>query len=291
MACLSSASVNVGLAAYDIGNAYSDFWSELDIVLTLAVPIHKAITMVEADRPMVSQVLRMWDSVVAGAKEWGNNYAVYTESGREMTLEAVVTERLEKNYHPVWCLSYLMDPLLWKPCGDTFKPDTSATFLTTARLAGADKLLKRLAGGKAADTLLEWMEFKDERCGEAAADYVKAVQKVKVGEGGVKAVVPIERRKQVWQQLQKQFPLLVKVAKRVLSLHATSCALERNWSRWRWVYRENRSRLLLERAEKMIFVSTHAALKARKLKVDDDDWEPELLLCEAALCSSQSTKP
>jgi hypothetical protein len=270
-------------AVYDIGNPYSNYWPELDIVLTIAVPVHKAITLVEADRPMVSQMLPMWDSIEAAAKEWHDNYSVYSsdDDGEGKTLQQVVKQRFNKNYHPVWTLAYLLDPLNFVPSGDTFLPNLGASFLNLDKLQGADKLLKRLApAGKAADLLLEWMELKEDGCGEAVADYVKAVQRVQVSTGVVK-LVPTEKRRLVWtSQLAKKYPLLAKVADRVLSLHATSCAPERNWSKWRWVYRENRSRLLLERAEKMIFVSSHAALKARKLKVDDDDWEPQLLLTD-----------
>ena len=66
---------------------------------------------------------------------------------------------------------------------------------------------------------------------------------------------------------------------RVLSLHATSCAPERNWSLLGQLYRKNRSRLAISRAEKMVFVSSAAKVANRDFKSTE---EAELeLLCSA----------
>ncbi len=51
-----------------------------------------------------------------------------------------------------------------------------------------------------------------------------------------------------------RFPLLSMVAVRVLSMHTTSCACERNWSLWGRVFAKGRSSLLIATAEKVIFV-------------------------------------
>ena len=71
----------------------------------------------------------------------------------------------------------------------------------------------------------------------------------------------------------------VLAAMRVLSLHATSCAPERNWSVLGQLYRKNRSKLGISRAEKMVFVSSAAKVANRDLKSTE---EAELeLLCTA----------
>lgn len=51
-----------------------------------------------------------------------------------------------------------------------------------------------------------------------------------------------------------EFPELSRAAIRLLSMHATSCASERNWSLWGSVYTKARNRLSISRAEKLIFI-------------------------------------
>lgn len=57
-------------------------------------------------------------------------------------------------------------------------------------------------------------------------------------------------RRSVWSagsSMERAFPLLAMIAIRLLSLHATSCGTERNWSNWRWVCRDKRRRLAFEK--------------------------------------------
>lgn len=67
-------------------------------------------------------------------------------------------------------------------------------------------------------------------------------------------------RRTVWEaHMEGQYPLLSQVATRLLSMHATQCSTERNWPKWRAVCRYHRSRLGLEKAAQMIFISCMAA--------------------------------
>ena len=79
--------------------------------------------------------------------------------------------------------------------------------------------------------------------------------------------------------LGKAYPAVAGVARRVLSLHATSCAPERNWSLLGQLYRKNRSRLAIARAEKLVFISS-AAKVARKDRKSAEEQELELLCNE-----------
>ncbi len=79
--------------------------------------------------------------------------------------------------------------------------------------------------------------------------------------------------------LAREYKALAVAAMRVLSLHATSCAPERNWSVLGQLYRKNRSRLGISRADKMVFVSSAAKVANKDLKSTE---EAELeLLCSA----------
>jgi hypothetical protein len=73
-------------------------------------------------------------------------------------------------------------------------------------------------------------------------------------------------RKGFWKRFgYTKFPLLSEVALRVMSVHPTSAATERNWSLWGRVYT---SALGLERAKKMITFCFNDGAKA----VDQDDF-------------------
>ena len=89
-------------------------------------------------------------------------------------------------------------------------------------------------------------------------------------------------RRAVWLPqglLGKAYPTLATVARRVMSLHATSCAPERNWSLLGQLYRKNRSRLAISRAEKLVFVSSAAKVARKELKSIEEQ-ELELLCSE-----------
>jgi len=73
----------------------------------------------------------------------------------------------------------------------------------------------------------------------------------------------------------KVYPTLSPVTRRLLSLHATSAAPERNWSHWGRMYRKDRSSLALTRAEKLVVSS--AAKVANKDNISWEEKEMELM--------------
>ncbi|DBA73972.1 TPA: hypothetical protein ACH3X1_010801 [Trebouxia sp. C0004] len=84
--------------------------------------------------------------------------------------------------------------------------------------------------------------------------------------------VLLERKKAA----DKDYSTLAGLVLRLLSLHTTSCAPERNWSLWGQLYCKNRSRLGLLRAEKLVFVSSAAKVKQKDLRSMEEK-ELELL--------------
>ena len=69
----------------------------------------------------------------------------------------------------------------------------------------------------------------------------------------------------------KAYPTLSPVARRLLSLHATSAAPERNWSHGGRMYRKDRSSLALtQQPEKLVAVSS-AAKVANKDKIGREE--------------------
>lgn len=67
-----------------------------------------------------------------------------------------------------------------------------------------------------------------------------------------------ETRRAVWtSSMEKKYPLLCAIALRLLSMHATSCGSERNWSVWRFTCRDNRRRLALQKVCCLPFPHLH----------------------------------
>jgi hypothetical protein len=77
-----------------------------------------------------------------------------------------------------------------------------------------------------------------------------------VGKRETMRVVPAGERRFFWEEHMSRegFPFLAEVASRALSMHATSCAPERNWSLWGNVYTKARNRLAVTKAEKLIYI-------------------------------------
>ena len=81
------------------------------------------------------------------------------------------------------------------------------------------------------------------------------------------------RRAALKTMLQDHTPpqtALVAVADRVLSQHATVCAVDRCWSELRKMFPSNRSRLAVEKANKMMLVRNSYRLKHRIEAADDE---------------------
>ena len=77
-------------------------------------------------------------------------------------------------------------------------------------------------------------------------------------------VVAVSDRRALWNNLAVKFPYVTKAARRLLSLHTTSCASERNWSAWGRIFNDKlRNGLDVERAMKIIFIKANYDLGAR----------------------------
>ena len=66
------------------------------------------------------------------------------------------------------------------------------------------------------------------------ANVARALQARQGGGATGDTVVSTADRAAVWETiLSDTLPVLAKAAQRLLTMHATSCRLERNWSEWR----------------------------------------------------------
>ncbi|CAB4432158.1 unnamed protein product [Rhizophagus irregularis] len=57
-----------------------------------------------------------------------------------------------------------------------------------------------------------------------------------------------------WNLLKSRYPLLSSVAIKVLSIPASSAASERNWSTYNFIHSKLRNRMVIDRAEKLVYI-------------------------------------
>ena len=123
------------------------FWKRLDLVVLLAQPVSDAIHQLEADRPLLSQVWKVWQQLLAHATEFDERTALGMQD-----VAPLFKDYYKKHFDATWVGAWLLDPAA------------------------------------------------------------------------------------------------------VLSMHATSCASERNWSLWGNLYVKARNRLAIERAEMLVYI-------------------------------------
>ncbi|KAJ9520047.1 hypothetical protein QJQ45_029985 [Haematococcus lacustris] len=78
----------------------------------------------------------------------------------------------------------------------------------------------------------------------------------------VTVIAPAHQRLTWWQvYAQSKFPILAKAAMRLLSVHVSTCAAERNWSAWGRTFADaHRNTLSIEKAEELVFIQANDEL-------------------------------
>eukprot|EP00798_Chlamydomonas_sp_ICE-L_P012776 gene12776-16033_t len=97
-----------------------NFWEEVALAIKLLQPISDAIHQLEADRPMLSQMMPIWTAMLKHAD------AFVAQEGLPKRYKKGVVEifsaRFTKHYRPAWSAAYLLDPMYfskdeygWRP--------------------------------------------------------------------------------------------------------------------------------------------------------------------------------
>jgi hypothetical protein len=247
-------------------------WTQIESSIRFLQPFSDLIHQIESDRPALGRCyegLCMLDSHVNACCLAFDKVEATKESLD--TLKATWLRRREQGTHghavqpllaPAHVATYLLDPL-YAACkgGEPQLPKVSHEHEAMAKA-----LILRVGGPTAVEQFTKlvlegWVgPFKD------------AVQKCvppQASDHGKRAPVPsIRMRKGVWQRYgQDAFPELSAVALRLMSMHPTSCAAERNWSVWGRLYTSARNALGAERAKKMIAFSFNS--RAQKASMTD----------------------
>ncbi|KAJ9504991.1 hypothetical protein QJQ45_013397 [Haematococcus lacustris] len=123
------------------------------------------------------------------------------------------------------------------------------------------------SGLAAAATALAKQHKQHQQCDPGAKQHKQHQQHQQCDPGerdgrAVTFIAPASQRLTWWQLLARpHFPALATAALRLLSVHVSTCAAERNWSAWGRLYADAlRSSMDMATAEKLVFIQTNDEL-------------------------------
>ena len=119
------------------------FWSTVQRVEELIKPVSDAIHQAEADRPLLSQLLRIYNTLVMHAKAWAARPDVPASLSRGVV--AAFERRFELHYDPAWAAAFLVDPLFAVNTDGNWGMPFSE--LTSQQLRDAKVCITRFVGG------------------------------------------------------------------------------------------------------------------------------------------------
>jgi hypothetical protein len=244
-----------------------------------------AIERLEADRPMASVVLPIWRTIIEKVAPLGavlqrelRGRGAAAAQEKEDLITDLLTKRCAVYCTPEIVAATLIDPI------NAIKQDgiwhAGFSWLTAAEKNGAALKVASIAealtpgsGGAAR------LQFRQLLAVGFAAEFIALCRMAGKQEGEV-VWADVQTRRLAWElELASVYPALAPVAARLLSQHATSCAVERFWSRWRSLYASDRSRMLASTAQRYMFISTvwHLSnrVAAREVVPENVFWEQQ----------------
>jgi hAT family C-terminal dimerisation region len=261
------------------------------IVEELMCPIMEEMHRVEADVPMLSSMLPLVQGLIDHANTFSTKHAVLIDAHKVQEfaellagydsdsdlddfddLASLFKRRLIDFYMKDSMLAaYMLDPMNFVTSNRGASYNLPWNGLSDEEEDKFCDEVERLGGEKAVEDLRrvkrEGIVFKRKL---DIQDAKKCIAVMCAGANEVASVSPIKDRRYLWSSaLAKVFPTLAVVAAMLLSMHVTSCASERNLSKFGRLYDKMRARLLIERGEKMVFVSQNRNKRA-VVQVDED---------------------
>jgi hypothetical protein len=260
-------------------------------LLNLGNSIMDAIHQLEADRPLLSRVLPMIWQLEQVAADFQSNHPDLSEGrkkkkntpgpGTRISMQQVFDRRLrEFLFRDCFVAAYVLDPVNFE-----FDADAGVWRVPNANLSDDEedavrRDLQRMGGSKAES---EWddLVLRNLPATTGATNaFIKCAARTEDDKGRV-LVADIQLRKNVWNNfLRKEknaagqsvslYPTLADLAITYMSVHATACAPERNWSRWGNLYAKNRNALEIQKGKKMIFLQENDG-DGGQARVEDEE--------------------
>lgn len=175
---------------------------------------------------------------------------------RIVTSAAALHARFNKMYMPSWAAAYVLDPINFYAEGDG-QPVLHMVGLSESQRNDVRTELVRLSGASMAQIRAELLNFDMSVWVEEMLERARFLMQREM-QGGKSVYQSSPKRQRFWDLIKGEYPFLAAGAARLLSIHATTCAAERNWSVWGQVYISTRNALGIKSAEKMIFIKANA---------------------------------
>lgn len=172
--------------------------------------------------------------------------------GKEVV--AIFERRFARHYQPEMAAAAIVDPAFFDVTdGDISLP---LHLLTSTQIKDVVAVIARLNGGdveEAVEAELQSMELPSSW--ELFRIRVEAIKLCEKQADGTSKLASASDRRKFWAApgVVQTWPLFAKAAQRLLSVHVTSAAAERNWSVWGQVYHPLRNAMGVETASKIIF--------------------------------------
>ena len=204
------------------------FWSLLPQFCSLMQPLRLAIHTLQGDTAKLSDVLGAFVRIHAGLMEaLESSECTFKDETRDQ-LKDIFSKRFKFLYHPIHLITFALDPRYAKVC--------------KALPSAVRHWLKRLHGLSADSAALvnEYGLFRASFADPAQADIWEPEA----------TSDPVSW----WRSWGDEFPVLSKLALKLLSLPPSAAAAERNWSTQDFIISKRRNRLTPLRAEKLIYI-------------------------------------
>ncbi|KAJ9530856.1 hypothetical protein QJQ45_028822, partial [Haematococcus lacustris] len=173
-----------------------------------------------------------------------------------LTLVAAFKRRAEMHYAPVHAAAYVVDPAHFKPPRAGVHARPPFMDLTPKQLEDTIDTVARLSK---ASTAAVRKELTDLKLGVWSDDMVRDVagiqEQTRTSEDGKTVAADISVRRGLWDfTAREDYPLFSEAATRLLSMHITTAAAERNWSAWGDTFEAGRAQLGIKKAEMMVYI-------------------------------------
>ncbi|KAI3932773.1 hypothetical protein MKX01_028031 [Papaver californicum] len=245
------------------------FLRDLECVVCLIKLMRTLMQEIEEEKPCLGQCLPLWKELKSRIKIWCNSFLV-----EEKPVMELVNIQLSKNYHQAWAASYILDPpyLIEDNSGRYLPP---FKYLSSEQEKDVVKIITRLTQNEE-EKHLALMELMKWRTKGLDPVYAQAME----------VVNPCGSRL-VWETHLTEFQVLKKVAVQLIFLQATTGSVKMNHTYLNLLCGNNsKSDNAVERAQKLMFVSSNGRLGRKELTFDAE--EEKLLGC--CSCESDQTE-
>lgn len=254
-------------------------------------PFKNAIHALEGNLPLASLVVPTWEALIEHAAAWRREVSKDSNNRLKFApgkVEEAVSARFSKHLRvsPVLGLAAILDPYTFieDDSGDCV-PDAARweSLFSLQELTRFEDELVRVAialGHEEQAARAEWAAFYSGRTCPAWNKELTLCKKDAVpvqdwlfAERAAAAAIrqPADQKKlrfrvKAWAKMgaavkgehaHEGFPILSVIAQRVLIMHATSCAVERNWSAWKRLAKSERSCMSFDNVQARVQIAEY----------------------------------